>query len=88
MTEGRYLHFMSGLAIGIAAALLWSPKSGAEMRAALKDSASEGQDRVRRQANEIQKTVSDTIQRGTRAAMMTTEGVIRAFEEGKAVLLR
>lgn len=88
MTEGRFLYFVSGLGFGVAATLLWAPKSGAATRAAIGCAASDGQDFVRQQAAGIRETIEDAIQRGKKAAKTTTDGLIEAFGDGKSVLLR
>lgn len=84
MSEYRFLYFLSGLGIGVAAGLFWAPKSGAETIAAIKESAIEGGNLVKRQGNEIRNTVGSTIERGKHAAKITTDGVIEALEQGKA----
>jgi gas vesicle protein len=77
MTDGRFLCFVSGLGIGIGVTLLWAPAVGAKTRGALKQ-----------QAKDAQKTLKDTLERGKKAAKTTTEGVVEALEDGKAILLR
>ena len=88
MAEGRFLYFLSGVSVGVGAALLCAPRSGAETRAALRDKASETEDYVRRQTDEIRNTITDTMQRGKEAARVTRDGTIEALEEGKAILQR
>jgi gas vesicle protein len=84
MTDGRVLCFVSGLGIGIGVTLLWAPTAGAKTRGALKHQAKEAQKTLK----EAQKTFKDTLERGKKAAKTTTEGVVEALEDGKAVLLR
>jgi gas vesicle protein len=87
MTGERFLCFISGIAIGITAALLSAPKSGREMRAVLRDSASEGADFLNRKRGEVEKTITENVQRGKQAAEVTSDGIVAAVEEGKAILV-
>lgn len=83
MSERPFLAFLSGLGIGVAAGLLFAPKSGAETRAAVKDSLNEGQNYIRQQTSDVKDAITGTIERGKQAARRTTEGVTQAFEDGK-----
>jgi len=91
MGESRVMNFLTGVGVGIAAALLWAPKSGAETRAAIRGSVADGQTYLRKQGSEIGEALSgtfergrDTLERGKQAARKTKEGVMDAFEQGKA----
>lgn len=91
MCESRFVNFLSGLGIGLAVALLWAPKSGAETRSAIRGSMAEGQRYLIKQGAEIGDAISgtfergrDTLERGKEAARKTKEGVIEAIEQGKA----
>ena len=86
MTEGRFVYFLGGLGIGLAVALLCAPRSGEVTRTVLKERASAGTDYLRRQGSEIRSTVGDAIERGTRAAKATAEGVADALDDGRAAL--
>ena len=84
MGESRFLYFFSGMGIGVGAALLLAPKSGAETRKAIRGSVSEGQEYIRKQGTEISETITGTFERGKEAARRTKEGMVEAFEQGKA----
>jgi gas vesicle protein len=82
MTDNRDFCFFFGLALGVAGALLFAPRSGAQTRAAIADKTKEGQDFLNRQSNEIR----DTVERGRKAAKRTVDGIADAFEAGKSTL--
>jgi gas vesicle protein len=84
MGESKFLYFLSGMGIGVGAALLLTPKSGADTRKAIRGSMSEGQDYIRKQGTEISEAITGTFERGKEAARKTKEGVVEAFEQGKA----
>lgn len=88
MTGGRLALFMGGACIGVATALLCAPRSGAATREKIRCKASEGQDFVKHQADEIRKNIHETVERGKKAARTTGAGVVDAFQEGRAVLHR
>jgi gas vesicle protein len=88
MTGGRLALFIGGACVGVTTALLCAPRSGAATREKIRCKASEGQDFVKHQADEIRKNIHDTVERGKRAAHTTGAGVVGAFQEGKSVFLR
>ena len=83
MTDGRFLCFVSGLGIGIGVTLLWAPTAGAKTRGALQHQAKEAQKTIK----EAQRALKFTLERGKKAAKTTTEGVVEALQDGRAVLL-
>ena len=82
----RILYFISGIGIGVGAALLLAPQSGQDTRSTLRDSWSEGKKLLRNQAGQVRDTVSETIERGKEAARSTGQGMVDALEKGKAAL--
>jgi gas vesicle protein len=88
MSAGRLALFFGGACAGIATALLCAPRSGRDTRAQIRGKASDAQDFLKHQADEIRKTCHDTVERGKQAARTTGTGVVGAFQEGRAVFLR
>jgi len=86
MSAGRVLYFMSGLGMGVTAALLWAPRAGRETRRAISDGASKGHDFVRGQAADASNSIRETVERGKQAVKVTSEGISEALDRGKAVL--
>ena len=60
MTE-RYMYFFGGLSFGLAVAMLWAPKSGAETRAAIRESADEGTAYLREQTGQLRDTLKSKV---------------------------
>jgi gas vesicle protein len=88
MTGGRLALFVGGACAGIATALLCAPRSGKATREQIRCKASEGQDFLKHQADEIRKTINETVERGKQAARTTSTGLVGAFQEGRSVFLR
>jgi len=87
MSAGRVLYFISGLSIGVTAALLWAPRAGGETRRSISDGATKGRHFVRRQAVDASNSIRETAERGKQAVKVTSEGVSEALGRGKAILI-
>ena len=83
-TSGFVMGLLCGAAVGAAVGLLLAPKTGAEMRRTLADSA----ERFRRQAGETygqaSEAVSDLMEKGRRVARKGRERVDDAIQEAKS----
>jgi gas vesicle protein len=86
--------FLLGLGIGVAAGLLWAPRSGEETRALLADKAGEGADYLKNRAQEssefvkqrtddIKQSASDLYERGRSTVYQQKENLSAAVEAGK-----
>ncbi len=58
-------YFLLGLGIGVAAGLLWAPRSGEETRALLADKAGEGADYLKSRAQDSTEYLKNRAQDGT-----------------------
>jgi gas vesicle protein len=87
-------YFLMGLGAGAALGLLLAPTSGAETRAFLADKSKEGKDHIKhsadrgvdylkRQADDVKTTASQTVERAKAAAKAPGEIVSRAVDAGK-----
>jgi gas vesicle protein len=87
-------YFLLGLGIGVAAGLLWAPRSGEETRALLADKAGEGADYLKSRAQEgseyvkqrtddLKHTASDLYERGRSTVYQQKENLSAAVEAGK-----
>ncbi len=79
--------FFYGLGLGVAAGVLFAPRSGVKTRELIADSAREGQDYITREGTHVRDSVSEKIDRTKRAAKATAEGIGVAFEVGKEQLM-
>jgi gas vesicle protein len=71
-----------GAAAGVAAAVLFAPKSGAQTRDYLRSKAEDGTDFVRTQASDVLNAASNIVERGKRAVRYQTENVSAAVDAG------
>jgi gas vesicle protein len=86
--------FLLGLGIGVAAGLLWAPRSGEETRALLADKAGEGADYLKNRAQEgsefvkqrtddLKQSASELYERGRSTVYQQKENLSAAVEAGK-----
>ena len=78
--ELTYLGF--GAAAGVAAAVLFAPKSGSETRKYLHSKVEDGTDFVRGRASDILDAVSQVAERGKKAVRYQTENLTAAMDAG------
>jgi gas vesicle protein len=87
-------YFLLGLGIGVAAGLLWAPRSGEETRQILADKAGEGADYLRNRAQESQEYVrqrtddlkhsaNDLYEKGRTTISRQSDTLKAAVEAGK-----
>ena len=71
-----------GAAAGVAAAVLFTPRSGLETREYLHSKAEDGTDYVRARASDVLDAASNVVERGKRAVRYRTENVTAAVDAG------
>ncbi len=87
-------YFLLGLGIGVAAGLLWAPRSGEETRALLADKAGEGADYLKSRAqdgteyvkhrtDDLKQSASDIYEKGRSTVYQQKENLGAAVEAGK-----
>ncbi len=87
-------YFLLGLGIGVAAGLLWAPRTGEETRALLADKAGEGadylksraqdgSDYVKQRTGDLKNTASDLYDKGRSTVYQQKENLNAAVEAGK-----
>ncbi len=87
-------YFLLGLGIGVAAGILWAPRSGEEMRQILADKAGEGADYlknraqestdyVRQRANDLKQSASDLYEQGRSTVSKQRDTLSSAVQAGK-----
>jgi gas vesicle protein len=87
-------YFLLGLGLGVAAGVLWAPRSGDETRQLLADKAGEGADYlksrteegkqyVRQRADELKDSASDIYEKGKSTVTRHKENLNAAVEAGK-----
>jgi len=83
MDDNKFSYFFLGLGLGVAAGLLFAPKTGAETRDLIRSKADEGRDYVRRRGNELVDNANDAIEKGKTAISKQRDNLNAAVEAGK-----
>ncbi len=94
MNSNNPLYFLMGVGIGVAAAMLFAPKSGSETRDYLrskseegaryaKQAASDAADLVKQSTDQLKTTAVDSIERGKQAVKAPLETLGSAVDAGK-----
>lgn len=92
--DNKFSYFFLGLGLGVAAGLLFAPKSGPETRDLLRSKADEGKEYLKRRTNELsdqaadalekgKTTVSDALDRGKTTVSRQRDNLVAAVEAGK-----
>jgi gas vesicle protein len=87
-------YFLLGLGIGVAAGLLWAPRTGEETRAFLADKAGEGADYLKNRAqdgtefvkqrtDDVKQSAADLYDKGRSTVSQQKENLSAAVEAGK-----
>jgi gas vesicle protein len=76
-------YFCVGAAVGVAAAVLLTPKSGAETRGYVTSKANSGVDYVKARAEDVRAAGKDALDKGKQAVKKQTDGVAAAVDAGK-----
>ena len=87
-------YFLLGLGIGVAAGVLWAPRSGEETRALLADKAGEGADYIKNRAqdgadlvkqrtDDLKHSASDLYEKGRTTVVQQKDNLNAAVEAGK-----
>ena len=71
-----------GAAAGVAAAVLFAPRSGSETREYLRSKAEDGTDYVTARASDVRNAASEVIERGKKAVKHQTENLTAAVDAG------
>ena len=82
MSTKEFTYFGLGAAAGVAAAVLFAPKSGSETREYLRSKAEDGTDYVKARASGVRDAASQVIERGKRAVQYQTDNLAAAVNAG------
>jgi gas vesicle protein len=81
--DSKLSYFFLGLGLGVAAGVLFAPKSGSETREFIKAKANESADYVKRRSETLKETAAETIDRGKDTLRRHKENLNAAVEAGK-----
>jgi gas vesicle protein len=83
MEDNKLPYFFLGIGVGLAAGILFAPKSGEETRGLLKSKAEEGKEYVKRKTVDLRDQAGDFVERSRDAVLRQREQVAAAVEAGK-----
>ena len=81
--DNKFSYFFLGLGLGVAAGLLFAPKSGPETRDLLRSKADEGKEFLKRRTAEVRDQASDVIEKGRSTVNRQRDNLMAAMEAGK-----
>lgn len=81
--SNKLSYFFLGLGIGVAAGVLFAPKSGPETREFLKLKADESGEYLRRQSEHLKESAADLVDRSKDAVLRQKEQLANAVDAGK-----
>ncbi|MEP6963392.1 MAG: YtxH domain-containing protein [Acidobacteriota bacterium] len=76
-------YFFLGLGLGVAAGILFAPKTGEETRQLLKAKAQEGAEYVKRRSSDLQETAAEAVERSKQTLQRSKESLNAAVEAGR-----
>src|SRR5437879_611797 len=83
MEDNRISYFFLGLGLGVAAGLLFAPKSGAETRDLILTKADESKDYLRRRGEQLRDSANDVLEKGRSVVTKQRDQISSAIEAGK-----
>jgi gas vesicle protein len=81
--DNKFSYFFLGLGLGVAAGLLFAPKSGPETRDLLRSKADEGKDYLKKRTSEVRDQAADVLERGKSTVTRQRDNLVAAVEAGK-----
>jgi gas vesicle protein len=83
MDSDKFSYFFLGLGLGVAAALLFAPKSGAETRNYIRSKTQEGTDYLTSQGQDLMNSVTEAVDRSKATIQDQVANVSEAVHAGK-----
>ena len=81
--DSKFSYFFLGLGLGVAAGLLFAPKTGAETRDLLLSKADEGKEYLKRRTVDLRESAEEAIEKGKTAVSRQRDNLSSALEAGK-----
>lgn len=81
--DNKLSYFFLGLGLGVAAGILFAPKSGPETRDLIKSKAGEGTDYLKKQTESLKGSATDLVDRGRSLLNRQKDNLNQAVEAGK-----
>lgn len=83
---GNFAWFVAGVTVGVAAAILFAPRSGSETRKSIADAAAKGRDLAEKKGRDVVEFGREVYGQGREMAHEAAEAGKEALEKGKEVL--
>lgn len=83
---GNFAWFLAGVTVGVAAAILFAPRSGRETRKSIADAAAKGRDLAEKKSREVVEFGREVYDQGRDMAHDAAEAGKEALDKGKEVL--
>ena len=81
--DNKFSYFFLGLGLGVAAGLLFAPKSGDETRRLIGSKADEGREYLKQRTTDLKDTANEAIDRGRTVVSRQRDNLTAAVEAGK-----
>jgi gas vesicle protein len=81
--DSKFSYFFLGLGLGVAAGLLFAPKSGPETRDLLRSKADEGKEYLKRRSTEVRDQAAEVLERSKSTVTKQRDNLVAAVEAGK-----
>jgi len=81
--DNKFSYFFLGLGLGVAAGLLFAPKTGEETRDLIRSKADEGREYLKQRTVELKDSANDAIEKGRSAVSRQKDNLAAAVEAGK-----
>ena len=81
--DNKVSYFFLGLGLGVAAGMLFAPKSGKETRDFLRDRAEEGADAVKRRGEELKEQAAEALERSKGTIKRHRDNLAQAVDAGR-----
>ena len=81
--DSKLGYFFLGVGVGVAAGLLFAPKTGEETRSLIKNRANDGAEFVRKRGEELKEQASELVDRSREVVARQKEQVAAAVSAGR-----
>jgi len=81
--SNNFMWFLAGLGFGALLGVLYAPRSGRETRQAIRNTAQEGKEFIKKQGRDARETVGQWVDRGKDVIGRQKEQFSSAFEAGR-----
>lgn len=81
--DSKFSYFFLGLGLGVAAGILFAPKSGPETRELIKNKAGEGAEYLKQRSGDLKDSASDLVDKGKTLLNKQKDTLNQAVEAGK-----